>query len=436
MKFLTLVASAAAMMAAAGSAQATDFEFWYGNTGSVETAILAQCDAYNAAQTENKVTCVGQGSYEVSMQKAIAAYRSNNAPVLIQFFDAGTLDLMLSDAVVPVQEILPDVDWSNYIAGARSYYETHDGRLYSQPYNASTLLFYTNKTQLEEAGVTETPKTWEEVIAAARKLKEAGHACPFATDGDTWRVLEQFSARHGLPIASQHNGYDGLDAEYVFNTTFVAQHLQNLVDWRNEGLVRLNADTKAGKYADAFNAGECAMMEGSSGSYAASLAAFDGKYEITVDMAPMYDGYERHNTLVGGASIYVMKGHSDAEVAAAKSFLDFLRQPEQQMFFTAATGYVPVTNDVMTAIEASGEAASPKFGTAAIGIESMNQPATEDSRGIRLGFYVQFRTVFMEETQKAFNGEQTMQVALDNAKKRGDELLRRFEQTYQGVALP
>ncbi|MFB9949187.1 extracellular solute-binding protein [Rhizobium puerariae] len=435
MKISTL-AAAAALTAGACSAQAADIEFWYGNTGNVETAIKAQCDAFNAAQSEHRVTCVGQGSYEVGMQKAIAAYRAHNHPVLIQFFDAGTLDLMLSNAVVPVQDILPDVKWDSYIAGARAYYETSDGKLYSQPYNSSTLLFYTNRTELEKAGITSTPTTWEEVIDAARKLKAAGHACPFVTDGDTWRVLEQFSARHGLPIASKHNGYDGLDAEYVFNTTFAAKHLANLVEWRKEGLVKINADTKAGNYTAAFNAGECAMMEGSSGSYAASAKAFEGKYEITVGLAPMYKDYPRHNTLVGGASIYVMKGHDKAEIEGAKAFLDFLRRPEQQMFFTAATGYVPVTGDVLDAIAESGEGKSPKYATAAIGIESMNQPRTPDSRGIRLGFYVQFREVFVEETQKAFAGQQTMQAALDSAKKRGDELLRRFEQTYKGVKLP
>ncbi|GAB5429762.1 MAG: extracellular solute-binding protein [Devosia indica] len=436
MKSLSLSVATATLLVSAAAAQAATIEFWYGNTGNVETAIQAQCDAFNAAQSDHEVTCVGQGSYEIGMQKAIAAYRSGNAPVLIQFFDAGTLDLMLSDAVVPVQDIMPDVAWDNYITGARAYYETSDGRLYSQPYNSSTLLFYTNKAQLEDAGVTETPQTWEEVIAAAEKLQAAGHACPFVTDGNTWRVLEQFSARHGLPIASNHNGYDGLDAEYVLNSTFVVDHLTNLVEWRKQGLVRLDVDTKAGRYTEAFNAGECAMMEGSSGSYAAAATAFGDAGNLSVSMAPMYEGYDRHNTLVGGASIYVMKGHGDEEVAAAKAFLDFLRTPEQQMFFTAATGYVPVTNDVMDAIEASGEADDAKYATAAIGIDSMNQPSTEDSRGIRLGFYVQFREVFMEETQKAWNGEQTMQVALDNAKARGDELLRRFEQTYQGVQLP
>ncbi len=85
---------------------------------------------------------------------------------------------------------------------------------------------------------------------------------------------------------------------------------------------------------------------------------------------------------------------------------------------------------------ASGRAAEPEFATAEMGVASLNQPGNENSRGIRLGFYVQFRDVFIEETQRAFNGEQTMQAALDSAVMRGNQLLRRFEQTYQGVTLP
>ena len=73
---------------------------------------------------------------------------------------------------------------------------------------------------------------------------------------------------------------------------------------------------------------------------------------------------------------------------------------------------------------------------AGVGIESMNEPGTPDTRGIRLGFYVQFRSILIEETQKAFAGTQTAQASLDSAKKRGDELLRRFEQTYKTAKLP
>ncbi|MFN4153888.1 MAG: extracellular solute-binding protein [Paracoccaceae bacterium] len=434
MQTKSLALSLVALAGAVPAANAAQIEFWYGNTGTPEAAIQAQCTAFNEAQTEHAITCVGQGGYEAGMQKAIAAFRSGEHPVLIQFFDAGTLDLMLSDAVLPVSDLLPDVDWADYNTGARGFYETSTGALFSQPYNGSTLVFYANMKMLGDVGVTEVPQTWEQVIAAAQKLKDAGHACPFVTDAHPWRVLEQFSARHGEAIASNNNGYGGLDAEYTFNTGPVATHLNNLASWRDAGLVRLNADTTAGNYTAAFNSGECAMMEGSTGSYAAAYAALGDAVQMT--MAPMYEGVERRNTFIGGASIWVMKGHDDAEYEAAKAFLNFVRQNDQQIEYTRATGYMPVTMAALDELVASGRAAEPEFATAEMGVASLNQPGNDNSRGIRLGFYVQFRDVFTEETQKAFNGQQTMQAALDNAKMRGDALLRRFEQTYQGVALP
>ena len=427
-------AAAFAIAATAIPAPAADIEFWYGNTGRIENAIQAACTAFNESQNEHNVSCVGQGGYEAGMQKAIAAFRSRQHPVLIQFFDAGTLDLMLSNAVVPVQEAMPDVDWGDYINGARSYYETSTGELFSQPYNGSTLVFYARTDELAEIGVAEIPQTWEATIETARLLKDAGHDCPFVSDAHPWRVLEQFSARHGVAIASNSNGYGGLDAEYTFNGGLVADHLNNLAAWREEGLVLLDQDTAAGKYNRAFNAGECAMMEASTGSYAAAYAAHGEN--VAIAMAPMYEGIERRNTLIGGGSIWIMKGHEDADVDAAGAFLNFLRREDTQIEFTRATGYMPVTKSALTRLKNSGEMVDLVFATVELGVSSLNQPGNADSKGIRLGFYVQFRDIFKEETQKAFNGDQTMQEALDNAKRRGDELLRRFEQTYQGATLP
>lgn len=434
MKLTLLIASALALAGAATTtAKAADIEFWYGNTGVIEKAILDSCAAFNASQTRDKVTCVGQGSYEVAMQKAIAAYRAKKAPVLMQFFDAGTLDLMLSGAIEPVSAVLPEVNWKDYLAGARSFYETAKGELLSQPYNGSTLVLYGNREMLAKAGIDKLPTTYEALISDARKLKEAGIECPFATDGHPWRVLEQFAARHGVAIATKHNGYDGLDAVYTFNKGLVADHMQNVKTWRDAGLVRLQQDTKAGKYDAAFNTGECAMIEGSTGGYGAAFKALGDK--VMIGLTPMYEGKTRHNTLIGGASIWIMKGHNEAELAAAKSFLDFLRRDDQQIEFAGKTGYLPMTGTALAALKASGKASDPQYATAEIGVSSLDQPSSEDSRGVRLGFYVQFRDVFMKETQKAFNGEKSMQQALDDAAQQGNDLLRRFEKTYSGAAM-
>ncbi|MFD1881682.1 extracellular solute-binding protein [Paracoccus pacificus] len=434
MKPVTLPFAAALLLAGMGPAAAVDFQFWYGNTGAAETAIQNACAAFNDSQTEHKITCVGQGSYDTAMQKAIAAVRAKQHPVLIQFFDAGTLDLMLSGAVEPVAEALPDVDWSNYVTGAKSYYETSKGQLYSQPYNASTVVFYGNKEMMAKGGIDALPQTYEALVEALRKLKTAGVECPYVTDGHPWRVLEQVAARHGAPIASRSNGYDGLDAEYLINQGLPAQHLTNLAAWHDEGLVKLDPETRAGTFSDAFNAGECAFMEASTANYSAAYKALGDK--VLVGMAPVYEGTERKNTFVGGGSLWIMKGHDPEAVAAAGEFLNFVRQPEQQINLIREAAFVPVTNDVMAVMREQNLLTDPAFGSIEAGMESLNQPGNENSRGIRLGFYVQFRDIFKEETQRAFSGEQTMQAALDNAKTRGDELLRRFQQTYSGVELP
>ena len=432
----TLMAVTAMAMSSASLAQAADIELWYGNTGATEQAILAQCQAFNASQDEHRIICIGQGTYEVAMQKAIAAYRSGRTPALIQFLAEGSLDIILSDAVVPVQGVMPDVDFSSYVPATRSYYETSKGELYAQPWNASTLVFYTNKTQLEKAGVTKTPETWEEIIEAAQKLKDGGSSCPYVTNAEPWSMFEQFSARHGVPIASKDNGYAGLDAEYVFNTTFFVDHFKNLIEWRKAGLVRIPADIQAANYSQAFASGECAMIENSTGAYPSLVAGLKDKgEEVTLSLAPMYAGKDRHNTFVGGGALYVMKGHSDAELEAVRAYLNFARQPDQQLAFSAVTGTMPVTKDALESVLAM-EGGAKKYPTAALGIESMSFPGLAHTKGIRLGFYLQFRQIWMEEIQKAFNGEKEAQAALDDAKTRGDELLRRFEQTYQGVTLP
>src|SRR3990172_1875437 len=58
-------------------------------------------------------------------------------------------------------------------------------------------------------------------------------------------------------------------------------------------------------------------------------------------------------------------------------------------------------------------------------------PPTKNSRGVRLGNMPEIRVVIYEEIEKAFQGQQTAKQALDNAVRRGNEILRRFQQTLR-----
>ena len=56
-------------------------------------------------------------------------------------------------------------------------------------------------------------------------------------------------------------------------------------------------------------------------------------------------------------------------------------------------------------------------------------PPTENSKGLRIGNFVQIRDVVYEELESVWSGKKDAKTALDDAVKRGNELLKKFEAT-------
>ena len=55
-------------------------------------------------------------------------------------------------------------------------------------------------------------------------------------------------------------------------------------------------------------------------------------------MLPMLDGFERHNSFVGGASLWTLKGKSAEEYKGAAAFYNFIATPEQTQWWSTVTG--------------------------------------------------------------------------------------------------
>ncbi|MBN9309146.1 MAG: glycerol 3-phosphate ABC transporter, partial [Devosia sp.] len=124
--WLLSAALAATALTFVGSpaAAATKFEFWYGLSGDLSERIQEMCKTFNESQPDYEIVCVSQDNYDNNLQNTIAAFRANKQPTITQIFDAGTLDLMLSDAFIPVGQLMADngfqIDWTNYFSGIAS----------------------------------------------------------------------------------------------------------------------------------------------------------------------------------------------------------------------------------------------------------------------------------------------------------------------------
>jgi sn-glycerol 3-phosphate transport system substrate-binding protein len=398
--------------------------------GSLGERVAGLADQFNKSQSEYKVNAVFKGNYDEAMAAAIAAFRAGNAPHILQVFEVGTATMMYSKgAIIPVTEVMKQAgekfDSSAYVPAVAGYYTSPKGDMLSFPFNSSTTVFYYNKDMFAKAGLdpNKAPKTWQEVVSAAAKLKASGEKCPYTTGWQSWVHLESFSAWHNVEFASKNNGFGGIDARLKFNSPLHVRHIENLSNWHKQGYF-----VYAGRKNEAeakFYSGECAMLTSSSGAYA--NISKNAKFKYAVASLPYYNDVQGapQNTVIGGASLWVMSGKKTEEYKGVAKFFKFLSQPEIQAKWHQETGYLPITTAAYELSKKSGfyeTSPGPR-----VAVEQMIVKTTAKSRGIRLGNLVQIRTVVDEELEQVWNGKKTPKEALDTAVKRGDELLVRFE---------
>ncbi|GGC79464.1 ABC transporter substrate-binding protein [Undibacterium terreum] len=432
-KFSSFAAATAmlTMTMTAGSAHAvTEISWWHSMTGALGDRVNALADQFNKGQTEYKVVPVYKGSYDEAMAGAIAAYRAGNAPNILQVFEVGTATMMYSKgAIKPVSEVMKiageKFDASVYIPAVAGYYASPKGELVSFPFNSSTTVFYYNKDMFAKAGMdpSKAPATWQEVVAAAARLKANGEKCGFTTGWQTWVHLESFSAWHNVEFASKANGFGGLDARLKFNSPLHVKHIENMANWAKQGYF-----TYAGRKNEPeakFYSGECGMLTSSSSAY--GNIAKNAKFKFAVAPLPYYSDVAGapQNTIIGGASLWTMSGKKTEEYKGVAKFYKFLSQPEVQAKWHQETGYLPITTAAYELTKKSGfYEKNPGPGVA---VQQMIVKTTDKSRGVRLGNFVQIRTVMDEELEAVWSGKKTAKEALDAAVLRGNELLDKFE---------
>ena len=416
----------------AGNAQAQiEITWWHSMGGALGEALNGVANKFNASQKDYKVVPTFKGSYPESMTAAIAAFRAGSAPHLLQVFEVGTATMMAAKgAVKPVYVLMKEAgepfDPKAYLPTVSGYYTDLQGNMLSFPFNSSTVMFYVNKDAFKKAGLdpNKAPKTWKEVIAAAEKLKASGQQCVYTTSWPSWMHIENFSAWHNVPIGTKENGFGGLDTQFTINSPLHVRHLTMLADMSKKGLFTYAGRTNQGDAK--FSSGECAMFSGSTGAQAGIRKA--GKFEWSINFIPYHDDVKGapQNSIIGGASVWIMGGKKPNEYKGVAKFMAFLSRPDIQMQWHTRTGYVPITKAAYDMTKKSGF--YDKEPGAELAVKQLtNKSPTANSKGLRFGNFVQGRTVIEEEMEAVFAGKKEPKAALDDAVRRGNEILRQFE---------
>jgi len=429
MKFKIAALALAASFAL--SAQAvTEVQWWHSMTAVNGEWVNDLAKGFNASQSNYKIVPTYKGTYDESMTSAVAAFRAGNAPHILQVFEVGTATMMASkNAIVPVGKVMKDAgqkfDPKAYISAVGGYYTAPSGEMLSMPFNSSTTVFYINKDAFKAAGLdtSKAPSSWPEVALAAAKLKANGHKCPLTIAWQGWTQLESFSAWHNVEFATKSNGLAGMDARMKVNSPLHVRHIENLANMHQQGLFVYKG--RANVPEATFISGECAMITTSAGFY--GNVKKNAKFTWSLAPLPYYPDVPGapQNTVIGGASLWVMAGKKADEYKGVAEFFTYISSPEVQSASHKRTGYLPITTAAFQLTEKSGFY-KENPGTD-VAVNQMIRKVTDKSRGIRLGNYVQIRTIEDEELEQVWGGKKSAKEALDAIVKRGNELLERFE---------
>ena len=432
MKFFTIVAALALFGVFSDAAWAkTEVVWWHAMGGFLGERVNDITKKFNASQNEYEVKAINKGSYNETLTAGIAAYRAKTHPQIIQVFEVGTQTMLSSGAIYPVFQLMKDqgikIDWEDFISVVKTYY-SKGGNLYSMPFNSSTPILYYNKTAFEKAGLNPqvAPETFEEIGKAAKAVVSKGAAkIGFTISWPSWTLVENMHTWHDQSFADQQNGFTGMATQLKINGKLGMQVFEMLTRWQKEGIFT---------YSGRGSRGDQPVINGEAAIGLASTALVGtmtktSKFDWGTGNLPRLAGYPQGNSIIGGASLWVMKGHKKEVYKGVAKFLEFLGQPEQQAWWHAQTGYFPISRAAIKALPADHFRNNSNLWTAFAQITKGK--TTPNSQGIRLGNFAAVRDIIEAEMENTLSGKKSPKEGLDEAVKKGNAVLKEFASMYK-----
>lgn len=143
-------------------------------------------DEYMAAhpEVEIEITIITGDPYK---DKLATNMQAGDPPDLFQTWGGGVLWQYADAGLVKdlTEELARDGWGDSFLPGPMAVYQK-DGKIYGVPWRFGMVGIWYNKALFEQAGIEETPKTWDEFLGVVQQLKEAGITPIALGEKDKW----------------------------------------------------------------------------------------------------------------------------------------------------------------------------------------------------------------------------------------------------------
>lgn len=408
-----------------------EIQFWHAFSDDARSGWINDlADKWNSTHPQYRVVPENKGSYRETLQSSILASRQGVAPHLVQVFEVGSQLALDSGIFTPIGDV-GNVDLSDYIEPVLNYY-TFNGSVYSIPFNSSSPILYINRDMMIKAGLNpdNPPETFQQIIDDCEKAKAAGvEGAGLGFNIHGW-FFEEWLSQQGASIVNNGNGRNSRATETMLNSEASGRILTFIKELNDKGFYK-----GTGKFED-WGGSDAIFQEGKVMFHITSTAdlgnisrAIDNRFQMGTGRLPIADGINRNGVVIGGASVWLSKGHPKSELEAARDFILFMTNTENMISWHKLTGYYPVRKSSVKELEKEGWFKSAPTRTIAF-TQLLETIPNQASAGGVMGTFGDTRTIVEQAIQKVLNGED-VKLSLAEAKKFADLKLEEYNKNFQ-----
>ncbi|WP_369787923.1 ABC transporter substrate-binding protein [Rouxiella sp. WC2420] len=368
---------------------------------------------------EISIQPVYTGDYATTVTKALTAFRGGNAPQIAVIGDIEAYSLIDAGAIVPVSDLASDEAGKAWIDGFYPAFIRHiAGKVWSIPFQRSTVVMYWNKQAFEKAGLNagQAPKNWQEVEDFGKKLvikdgnevKQWGIEIPSTPIG--YWTFQGVAATNGGHLDN------GKGTAVTFNTPSNVEALQWMTDLSQKYGVSPKGAIAWSTTPQDFIDGKTAMIVTTTGNL--TTIHDNAKFPFGVAMLPEKT---QRGSPTGGGNLYVFKNSTAEQQKAAMEFIRWLSAPEQAARWSIATGYVATSPAAWET--ANMKSYSSKVPQALVAREQLKYSQPE----ISTYNSVQIQELLNRAVEAAVTQTKTPEQALATAQSQADRLLKPYQ---------
>lgn len=304
-------------------------------------------------------------------------------------------------------KITPEMKKGIFPPALKSF--AYKGRQYGLPWNSDTKFFFYNKQMLAKAGISAPPKTWDELYADARKIKEKGIVqYPIVW---SWSQAEALICDYTVLV----NGFGGDlfddNNEPAFNRGGGLKALQFMVKTLKEGLSNpASIESLEEDVRRIYSTGQAAFALNWTYMYALANDPKESKVAGSTGVALMPDSISIYGAL--GLGIAKNTRHPNE----AWEFVKFLTSP------TIQKEYARLSLPIWSSQYDDPEVIKIQPELVKVAKEQFNKTTSRP----RIPWYPEISQVLQVELQNALTGKKSPEKALDDAAAQIKELNKKY----------